>query len=540
MERNGPPAVAVSESGGVRVFARLSEGQDASMSEEAPPELLAQLVVVEEYPIVLLTLVSSGGDRPEVVRAALDARSNDGKTILESLRRRFAARVSLFGASGRFLGSIDVEAPREVNVARILERVSRMRTAAAVDAATAIDRVLSSPPPVHEKGHPFVDPDTDEAEAKNAEGARLALARMAEWSSHDKMDHALLVLSIPRDHVDGAVRRVIEQAMEHGLALPGRLPERALSLGVAPDQAALVDRQIAAFAKTASLADHGGLNADQMAENWERLLELAAENEVAIDTDTHEAAWSAIRAVRGGSGPDIDPAKLPEMGLPELVMLLDHPKHRRDAALEICRREDATYAGTLCKAARKMPRAEVVRVVPRITGLGEEAGDALIDGLGARKTFVRQAFALALGHLKLRRAVVPLVHLLASEETEVWRELARVVGTFGNASLRNVTRQLKDPKGNEERYTWTLAYLANHGCAKQVERLTSDNRPAVAMMASEALTLRDRAKEIEAQVQGDAPLPSGNGIVEFSRRYYQELEGRAPEDDLAEASPQQN
>src|SRR5690606_36264556 len=114
-------------------------------------------------------------------------------------------------------------------------------------------------------------------------------------------------------------------------------------------------------------------------------------------------------------------------------------------ALELCRRKDSALAETLCKSVRKMPRREVVRVVPRIIDLGDEAGDAMIDGLGARKTFVRQAFALALGQLKLRRAVVPLVHLLSSEESDIWRELARVVGTFGNASFRNVIRLLRDP-----------------------------------------------------------------------------------------------
>ena len=59
----------------------------------------------------------------------------------------------------------------------------------------------------------------------------------------------------------------------------------------------------------------------------------------------------------------------------------------------------------------------------------------MVDGLSARKTFVRQAFALSLGHLKLRRAVVPLLHLLGSEESEVWREVARVLGSFGTAAF---------------------------------------------------------------------------------------------------------
>lgn len=532
--RHGAPATAVVEDGSVRIFVRLPEGRDDLLQADRAPELLAQLVVIEEHPVCLLTLADERDGRAQILRAPLDPRATEDRRILEELRRRFAAELVVFSAAGRFLRKLEVSAPREVNVARILERVSRMRTAAAVDANTAIERVLAAPPPVRAKDHPFTE---DGAEGtRDAGEAADELDRLAEWSSHDKLDHALLVLSIPRDLVDGTVRRVLSQAIEHGLALPKGLPERAVSLGVAPDAAALIGKQIAALAKTTQREDRGGLTKERLAEHWERLLKAAADDEVAIDSDTHELAWRVIREVKGGGeASDIDTSKLPQMGPPELVMMLEHPRHRRDAALELCRRKDPAFADTISKCVRKMPRSEVVRVVPRLVDLGEEAGDAIIDGLSARKTFVRQAFALALGHLKLRRAVVPLVHLLATEESDVWRELARIVGGFGNASLRNVTRQLREPKGLEERYVWTLAHLANNGCAKQIERLTSDERPSVVTMASEALTLRDRARALDEQVRGGPPLPAEDAVLQFSRRFYQELEGRAPADDLEDA-----
>jgi hypothetical protein len=531
--RQGPAVRAVSEAGSVRVFVRLPEGKDDVLDESA--DLLVQLAVIEEQPVVLLTLVADSSERPTILRAALDPRGPDDRQVLEALRRRFAARIVAFSSGGRYLRSFDVNAPREVNVARIVERVARMRTAAAVDTATAIERVLSAPPPTRAKDHPFVDEEL--ASAATAGDAAKRLDHLAEWSSHDKLDHALLVLSIPHDRVDGTLRRVLTDAVEHGLALDRGLAERAVSLGVAPDRPTLIARQIEALARTSQLPQRGGLSAERLADEWERTLKAAAESEVAIDTQTHELAWKRIREVRGGvEGPVVELSKLPEMGVPELVMLLEHPSHRKDAALELCRRKDVALAETVCKSVRKMPRAEVVRIVPRVTDLGEEAGDALIDGLGARKTFVRQAFALALAHLKLRRAVVPLVHLLASEDSDVWREVARVVGTFGNASLRNVTRQAREPKGREERYVWTLAHLANHGCAKQVEKLTTEEVPAVAAMAVEALTLRERARLMENQVHGSAPTPADDAILQFSRRFYQELEGAAPTDDLPDVT----
>ena len=175
----------------------------------------------------------------------------------------------------------------------------------------------------------------------------------------------------------------------------------------------------------------------------------------------------------------------------------------------------------------------ILRVVPRITRLGDEAGDALIDGLNSRKTFARQAFALALGHLKLRRAVVPLLHLIGSETTDVWREVARIYGTFGNASFRTLSQKLHDAKAPEERYVLTLAHLANHGCAKQVEALAKDSDKRVATMATRALALRDDARRQHESVTGARPLENDDGVLAFSRRFVQELEGTAPEGDLA-------
>jgi HEAT repeat protein len=364
------------------------------------------------------------------------------------------------------------------------------------------------------------------------------LERLIQWSGPEKLDRALLALSIPRDVVDAAFRRVLDDAMRFGLALPDPLRARAVSLGVAGEPGELVARQIDAFRTLASRSDRGGLGIDEVATNWEQLLASAADNEVAIDAATHDVAWQAIRAARGeASGTHalapIDPAKIPEMGPPELVLLLEHPKARRLAALEICRRKDPELVDTLYKAVRKMPRADVVRIAPKIAAFGEAAGDALIDGLSARKTFVRQASALTLGELKLRRAVVPLVHLLQSEPSDIWQEVARVLGEFGMASFRTLARVLKDPKTAPERFPYALAHLANHGCAKQVDELTRDSDSKVSGMAQKALEMRDDVQRHAKSVRGEAEVEASDSVRQFSRRFYQELGGTAPAEDLA-------
>ena len=519
------------EQGTLRLFARLPEGRDDALA--SPPDLLVQLVVVDEVPTVLLTLVESGEGRPLVLRAGLDPRSKADRQALDTLRREYRARLAIFTSGARYLRTIEIDAPREANVARVLDRASKLK-GAAIDGATAIGRALSTPPP-YRADHPF---DAAE-EASTAKDAVDAIARLSEWTSAERLDHAQLVLSVPRERIDAAIARVLGDALRFGLALPPGLGERAIALGVAPDPASLILEQIRAFAQTSRLPDRGGLGDEAVASNWESLLKSAAADEVAIETETHELAWNAIHKARGGDGDpgrDVDASKLAKMGPPELVLLLEHPRHRKLAAIELANRKDAALAETICKAVRKMPRAEVVRVVPRLVSLGDEVGDALVDGLSARKTFVRQAFALALGKLELRRAVVPLLHLLQSEESQVWREIARVLGSFGNASLRNVARQLKEPKGQEERLILTLAHLCNHGCQKQVDKMTREEKPSIATMAAEALTLAKDAGITERQVLGKLALASDDPILKFSRRFYEELEGKAPEQDLEDGT----
>lgn len=522
-------ATATLDDEGPRIFAKLPAGKEALFTDEV--ELLVQLVVVEECPVVLLSVVDGDG-RPTVLRAPLDPRRPENAELLKKLRRSFEARVALFDGDGRYLRAVQAKGPREGNVLMILERVSKMRTAAAVDVGTAIERILSAPPPIRDANHPFAEGNA----AQSAREAKDALDELTKWATHDRMDHARLVLSIPSDQVESAIRRLLEQSISFGLALSERLAKRAIGLEIAEDRAALVTRQLKRFSDTTKSSDRGGLRPEEVAEGWEQLLRSAADAEVAIDTDTHELAWNLIRDVRGGgSEVEVDESKIPEMGIPELVILLEHPRYRRVAAVELAGRDDAALAEKICKAVRKMPRSEVVRVVPKVLQLGDEAGDAIIDGLGARKTFVRQAFALSLGQLKLRRGVVPLLHLLASEQSEVWREVARVLGSFGTASLRTVTRQLKDPKGPQERYVLTLAHLAANGCEKQVDKLAQDERSSVAAMATEALTLRQEAGAVDERVRGEEKLTDESAILRFSWRYYAELEGRGTEDDAEPA-----
>ncbi|MBK8171030.1 MAG: HEAT repeat domain-containing protein [Sandaracinaceae bacterium] len=516
----------------VRLYARLDPDKEEAFAAGA--DLLIQLAMVQGYPVVMLALVDTKEERPYVRRATLDAGDREDRQILEKLQKSFMARVALYSSDGRYTRTIEVKAPREKNVGLVIEKASRMNDPK-IDGATAAARALAAPPPVREQGHPF----GEGAAASNAKAALSALARAATWATAEKLDRAYYALSVPRDVVDETFRRICGDGLKFGLSFTPALREKVLTLGLAKDPSELVAKQISAFKKTTSEAARGGLSKEEIAGVWEALLADATQAEVAIDTATHELAWTAIRAVKGDeggkdAGKPFDLSKLADMSPPELVLLLDDPRGRWHAAVELCKRNDTDYVGAIGKAARKMPRAEVVRVVPKMVSFGEAAGDALIDALSARKTFVRQAAVLALGHIKLRRAVSPLIHLLQSEESDVWKEVARVLGELGVASFKPLLKAAKEPKGNEDRFIVALAHASTNGSRKQLQAIANDKSegPLVARLAEQAVIKEDDAKRQADDVRADSTYAGSESVKLFSRRFYQELAGTAPKDDL--------
>ena len=501
------------------LFARLSEGHENAFRGD-DVELLVQYMLVETYPVVLLTLVEWSDERPYVRRAALDPLKKRDRDLLDQLLEDFAVTIALFGPEGRFERSLEVSAlARKHNLELALEQADRAD--AEGDPATALERALAAPPPVKLRGHPFELSDR----AADAHAAFANVASLAKWSAPAKLDMALLALSIPRTVVDDAFRRILSDALTHGIALPRILMSRAVSLGVAAEPGELVRKQLAAFAKTAALADRGGLSPEVTVRNWEQLLEAAEELELPLEPDVSEAAWAAKSKLSGGAEPSVEPSDLEQMGVEGLVDLLEHPKLRREAALRLLDKGDAELLAPIYKAVRKMPRDEVLEIAPRVTRFGEAAADVLIDGLNARKTFVRQASALALGELKLRRSIAPLVQLLQTEPTEVWWEVARVLGEYGGGIVRTLTRAMRDPKGPRDRFAYTLAHLA-HRAPDKVKQLETDKHDLVRAIAIEVMTQRDLVETHRKAARDPDPGddPQEVPVFSFSRRFYAALE----------------
>ena len=486
----------------VWLFARLGEGHEQAFRGEGV-ELLAQLSVIDDYPVVLLALVERGDGRPYVRRAALDPREPGERAILDALASEFAAELACFEARGEHACTLSIGADRAANLRKILDNVDSRRERPVIDRATALERALAAPPPIRAKDHPFHD---EQPSARSLEDAAAALERLSDWSTTDRLQHIEQVVSVPVSVVERASRRIFEDAFSHGLVPSREMLDRALDLELVADVRAFVAQQLETFVATA------GKSADQLgdkplAQNWQRLLDLAAAHEVAVANETADAAWAAIRAAGGGEHMPVletDPEALKKLSQGDLEALLEHPRSLLPAALELCRREDAAGLRAVAKAMRKTTPDGVIAIVVALSAIGEVAADVLIDGLTAKAGHVRHASALGLGRMQLRRAVVPLMHLLLEERTPLWRDVARILAGFGAGALRSVGRFLKDPKGAEERLAWMLAHFANHGCEEQVERLRGDRDRSQAAVAERAMELCEPARIYAAGVEADA------------------------------------
>jgi hypothetical protein len=504
---------------GVALFVRVSEGkEDAFAGDTSDIEVLAQLVDVQGYPVVVLALVKHGEKRPYVRRDALDPHDPEDRTILDALSTRFETEVFVYAPDGRMLESFRVASDRKENVRSILAKASEMPRPATLDRDQAVERALAAPPPAGGSGHPFMEPDLVLAPRELI----AALPLLEKWSADDHKARAILVLSVPVADMESTFWNRLGQAVQVGIALPRALEVEALRRGLAPSTVELVERQIDHFAAHfRSGAAPIGLARGEVADNWEQLLERASELGVPVEPEVIALAWGAIRAVRAVAEDaevldSVRAESVPTLSTRALHSLLSHPTLRADAMLALAHRPAEIDTRALSAALLRLSPEDCVRVVPLLVTFGDRVGDGLLTAMASERSHIRLMAVLALGELKLRRAVVPLAELLMREREGIWREEARVLGRFGASAFRALSRFFRDPKGHGERLAYALAHLCLHGAEADVVRLASGDDPLVAALAASALALRGEASRDDARSQGGGALDGEESSVDAS------------------------
>jgi hypothetical protein len=220
---------------------------------EAASDLRLQLKTVEQIPVCVLTLVD---EHVHTVRRAYlnPSRSADGP-ILERLGRDFAATVVVVDDARRLLRSYRLEAPRTANAKLLLERTEHLSSCPPERWTAAASACRDAPPPIAARKHPFVMHE----EAKTAAEALERLRELECWSAPERMDEALLELSVPRTALELARRRVIADALRFGLAPSDPLVDQAVDFGLARDPQSLVKALCERFDDIVPAASEHGL-----------------------------------------------------------------------------------------------------------------------------------------------------------------------------------------------------------------------------------------------------------------------------------------
>jgi HEAT repeat protein len=200
---------------------------------------------------------------------------------------------------------------------------------------------------------------------------------------------------------------------------------------------------------------------------------------------------------------------------------------RSEAIRELCTRGHPSAIETLIGALETFTPNETAIAVAQLVSFGEAVGDDLIAALGSPREHIRQCAALGLGRLRLRRALAPLLKQLEAEESPIWPELARSFGDFGMGALRAVVRSIPGA-ARPERFGAVLGHLANHGCAKDVEKMENDMDPEVAQAARKAMARRSRMEWEDLAVREQRTLNDASAATRLSQLFFAE----APKADI--------
>jgi hypothetical protein len=135
----------------------------------------------------------------------------------------------------------------------------------------AADACRSAPAPLDRTEHPFVLED----DASTAAEALCRLKRLEAWSSPERIEEALMVVSVPRTVFELSRRRVVADGVRFGLAMSNPLVLQAVRFGLAADAKELVTALGRRFDEIVSNASTQGLDEEQIQANREALARLS-------------------------------------------------------------------------------------------------------------------------------------------------------------------------------------------------------------------------------------------------------------------------
>jgi hypothetical protein len=243
-----------------------------------------------------------------------------------------------------------------------------------------------------------------------------------------------------------------------------------------------------------------------------------------LPSGSYLGAHAAVRTAAHTGLLPVRARRFEQLGRDALLAHLDVPEDRLDVVHELGLRADPEGLELVFLALRLLRTEELPAAMAQVVAFGEAASEGLIAAMSAPTAALRQLAALAAARLKLTQAIEPLLEQLDVEpaDTGIHPELARALGEFGPAAVRAIARALSG-NADSERLVLALAYAAQHGAAKEVERLENDPETTLAQAARKAMARSTRLGWEDLAVREQRSLGEGQHIAQLSQAFYAEL-----------------
>ncbi len=412
-------------------------------------------------------------------------------------------REATFKAANRIEGNVKSIA---ADVERIFLDNPDMQSQDAVDEPYIMGRLLDElkkPFPFHAR---YVEDHVSHA------GLVEALSDLDEWGAQENVRRLVRIYSFPLEGIATIKRRILTRAVSAGLDLPGALPEDAVSMGLADDVPALLMHSLGAFLAICRAGTD--LSHEQMTDNWRRLLDAVGRHGVPVSLEVAEMALdflgvSDLKVPGVEKVAALDATPLPDLQGDVLSRWLFRPSRRAAAAVEILRRGGPQGLAEIAVAMECMAPADILELIPYIMQLDEAGESFFLDGLKSNAPLVRLASAVALGKLRIRTAVVPLINALCERDEPEWKIMAFVLARYGSAATRTVEQFLRNPHGCDERMAFLTGALAQSGCEAQVKEMAAEQDLTLAALARRGWDRRHQVQsELDALLKAETDDPA--------------------------------
>lgn len=521
------------------------------------------------YPLIGVRLVASYLGRMALIDGVVDVGSEDAGPVFAALSRRFRVQLVLAGARATSTSIIR----REVS-ARDLERNAALclESARAALARSEYPREAFDEALDHLREASIEDRLRGAPETLLAGSYRHLISPRETWVALEHLENAsdkqnlatlLEVDGLSVDEYEAIRRRVLVASVEQGLCAPRRFWRRIIASGLADDFDDYAGRLSRARGEAESEAEGDDLEPDQRRLAWARIAELCDLKQLEYPPE--------LSAQRGGHESSGGRAKEPDTRREQRRRrATDEAARSRSAAGEIETRGEVRRGGgslsadlrntnvrlrvataslaqggsseaiaAVLDALDQFDEEELLALLPSLAELGTQVVPGLHGKLDSPRQQVRQASAILLGIVGDPSSIAPLIRRLTHEDSRVWFDVARAIGSIGSASLERLCALVRQSARGDAFPIRHRELLARAGRAMaevviadggedsiahdSVETLAQSTETDISVAAGRALATLGDVSVAGAQVRGERSLPDMTQLRGFARRAYEAI-----------------